>query len=264
MAETDLNTIEDERPRKLHWEWTLPTFLHPKKTLSLVAAQEKGVWFTPLLILSILAIVFVLISAPTRTQTIQNQAGASQPPDGFEYWAPEQQEQWFQSQSNKSGPLFVYVFPALSELGEIWIGWVLLGSILNLSLILNGSRGNGTTLLNITGWAFLPFAIRYLVRIISVLTTHQLIGSPGLSGLIAADASGFLMFLRPVLAHIDFYFLWMVALLIIGVMPVAGLKRTKVIFAILFSVLIVLALQALPGYTASKLGNLSLSGGFFF
>ena len=264
MAETDFTTIEDERPRKLHWEWTLPTFLRPKKTLSLITAQEKGVWFTPLLILSILAIAFVLISAPARTQTIQAQAGASQPPDGFEYWAPEQQEQWYQSQSNKSDPLFVYIFPALSELGGIWIGWVLLGSILNLSLILNGSRGNSTALLNLTGWAFLPFAVRFLVRIISVLTTHQLIGSPGLSGFIPADAGGFLLFLRPVLAHIDFYYVWMVVLLSIGVLPVAGLKRVKVIFAVLLSVVIVLALQALPGYAASKLGSLSLSGGFFF
>lgn len=264
MAEVDLNSIEADRPRKLHFEWALPTFFRPAATFKTIGTQENSVWSAPLLILSGLAILFVLLTASTRIQAAQAELSSAQLPEGFEeWWSAEQQQQYYASQANKTGPLFIYVFPVVSELAGVWIPWVLLGSILNISLTLNGSRGNGTTLFNLTGWAMLPLGLRSLVRTVAVLATGQTIQSPGLSGLVSADAGGFMTFLQPFMAHIDFYILWMVALLIVGVTHVSGLKRGKAVAAVIFSVLVVLALQALPGFIGAKLGGLSTGGMFF-
>jgi hypothetical protein len=262
MLETELNHIEEEvRPRKMHFDWVFPLFVRPGRTIKTIVTQENGVWFTSLLILSLLAILLVVIGGPARVQAAQ--VGGELPQD-FQYWSPDQQEQYFAGQANRSSPLFIYVFPILGVLAGVWFTWFLLGSILHLSLTLSGSRGTNTAALNLVGWAMLPLALRYIVQGISLLATHQVIQAPGLSGFIAAESGGFMIFLRSVLAHFDIYFLWMVALIMAGVLPLTGLSRGKAWVAVLAAVLIVLALQALPAYLGAALGGLSGSQPFYF
>lgn len=257
--ETDLNHIE--KPRKLHFEWVIPLFLRPVRTLKAIVASDNGVWQTPLLILSVLAILVVLVSAPSRTAEM-NQVGEL-PPD-FQYWAPEQQEEYLAAQSNKASPMFVYLFPILGSLIGIWLSWFLLGSILHLALTLSGSRGSNTQALNLVAWASLPFALRYLVQAVAILSSKRLIQAPGLSGFVAADAEGFTAFLRILLGFVDIYLIWQLILLMAGSLPLTSLSRGKAWTAVFISVLIMLALQSAPGYVAKLLGGLELTQGFFF
>jgi hypothetical protein len=256
MVETDLSLIEDARPRGWHFEWTFPIFFRPARTLKAISEKEHGVWLTPLTLLSLLAILFVLVGGPVRTTTAQ--VGAEIPQD-FQYWSQDQQQQYLNGQANKTSPLFIYIFPSLLELAGVWIPWLLLSLILNLSLTLNGSRGNGTGALNLAGWAFMPFALRYIVRGISLLATHSAIQAAGLSGFVDATAGGFLAFLRPVLEHIDFYWMWMILLLMLGVLPLTGLSKGKAWLAVFITVVIVLALQALPGYIGTRLTGIAMA-----
>lgn len=261
MAETELTDLEELRPRRTRFEWVLPLFFRPGRTLKAVTAENNGVWITPLIVLSILAIVFVLAGAPLRTQAAQV---VGEPPPDFQWWTPEQQEQYFASQANRASPVAIYVFPILGALAGVWIPWFLLGSILHLALTLSGSRGTNTAALNLAGWASLPFAIRYIVRAASLLIDGKLIQSPGLSGFIGADAAGFQSFLRIALVNVDLYLIWMTVLLLVGVVPLTGLTRGKTWFAVVVSVLILLALQAVPGLIAASLGGLSVNRPFFF
>ena len=67
------------------------------------------------------------------------------------------------------------------------------------------------------------------------------------------------------LGFVDIYFLWMVALLLIGAAIISGMQRGKTWVTVLVAVLILLALQALPGFIGGQLGGLSGAGsGFFF
>ncbi|GIV63017.1 MAG: hypothetical protein KatS3mg045_0356 [Bellilinea sp.] len=263
MAETELNDIEgveEPRPRRLRWDWLLPVFFRPGRTMHAVSQQEKGVWLAPLLVLSLLALIVSLAGGPARAAAAQ--PGGELPPD-FQYWPPEQQEQYFQSQQNRASPLVIYGLPALGALAGIWVGWFLLGSILHLALTMVGSRGSNTAALNLAAWASMPFAIRFIVQAVYMLTTQQVIQAPGLSGFIAADAAGFAAFLRPLLAHVDVYTLWMIILLLIGAAPLTGLGKGKTWAAVILSVLLLLALQALPGYIASRLSGLNPTRMFF-
>jgi hypothetical protein len=147
----------------------------------------------------------------------------------------------------------------------LWVSWFLLGSILHLALTLAGSRGTNTAALNLTGWAMLPLGPRMIVQMAVVLINKQLIAGQGLSGFIASDATGFLLYLRSMLGFVDIYFLWMVALLLIGAAIISGMQRGKTWDTVQFAVLILLALQALPGFIGGQLGGLSGAGrGFFF
>lgn len=254
MAEIELEQLEAARPRRMHMEWVLPLFFHPRRTLKKVGEQEHSVWIAPLLILSILAVLVILAGGQPRT--IQSQSNIETPLD-FQYWPPEMQQEFMDNQAAKAGPLYIYIFPALGALAGVWIPWFLLGVILHLVLTLSGSRSSNTTALNLVGWASLPFAIRFIIQAIAIMTSKQLIGSPGVSGFIAADVNGFMTFLRGVLAQVDLYLIWQILLLVVGVLPLTGLTRSKAWTAVLLSVLIVVALKALPALIGSQLSGLS-------
>jgi hypothetical protein len=235
--------------------------VRPGRTLKTIVTRENAVWQTPLLILSVLAIVLVLVGGPLRAAEAQ-QVGEL-PPD-FQYWTPEQQEEYMASQANRANPIFIYLFPALGSLIGIWLSWLLLGSFLHLALTLSGSRGSNTQALNLAGWASLPFALRYIVQAIAILTNNSLITAPGLSGFIAADAEGLAVYLRFLLTFIDIYLIWQVALLMTGSLPLTGLPRRKAWPAVILSVVLLLLLQAVPGYVGQLLSGLDISGGIYF
>ncbi len=260
MSESELIQTPS-RPKRQHFEWVLPIFIKPAKTLDSIAKHENGAWQTPLLILSVLVIILVLVGGPIRAQSAQ--MGGELPPD-FQYWPQEQQDQYFASQANQVSPLFIYIFPAAGALIGLWVTWFILGSILHLILTLSGSRSSNTASLNLVAWASMPFAVRYLVQIIAVLITRQLISAPGLSGFMAAEGSGGMAFLRAFLALVDIYLIWQIALLLIGVLPLSGLNRGKAWLVTLLAVLIILSLQALPGLLGSVLSGLSITRPFFF
>ncbi len=263
MAEADIDTLENnEHPRRLRFDWLLPLFFRPRRTLGEIAEQNHGVWLTPLLVLSLLAIVAVLVASPIRQQAAQM---GSETPQDFQYWSAEQQQQYMEAQANSAGPLFTTVFPALTSLLGLWISWFLLGSILHLALTLTGSRSSSTAALNLAAWASLPLGLRFIVQTVAMLAQKQLIAGPGLSGFIAADATGLILYLRSMLSFVDIYFLWMVVLLLIGAVIISGMHRTKAWVTALVAVILLLALQALPGFIGSQLSGLSSGGtGFFF
>src|SRR5665648_133209 len=84
-------------------------------------------------------------------------------PEGFEYFSPEQQQQFQESLAVGASPVVTIIFPLVTRFLGIWLGWFLLASILHLSLTLNGSRSSNRSILNVVSWASLPFVIRDLI-----------------------------------------------------------------------------------------------------
>jgi hypothetical protein len=256
---TELDVLPIQRPRRLRLDWLGPLFWRPRQTLSRVQEEGHATWLAPLLLLTLLAIVAILIAGPIRQESAA--AKPQTPPQDFQYWSPEQQNQYMQSMATASGPTIVYVMPAVSELLKIWLGWFLFAAILHLSLTLAGSRGNMTSALNLVAWAGLPAALRYLVQIGSMLFAHQLVAHPGLSGFAPADGSFIVRYLGAILPFIDIYLVWTVALLLVGLIPTSGISAGKLIVTLLISLAILLFLEALPGFIGAQLGALGGGGG---
>jgi hypothetical protein len=260
MTENDILPLEN--PRRFHFEWVLPLFFRPRRTLKLATDENTPTWITPLLVLTVLALALALVAGPVRKQAALN--GPSELPADFQYWSTQQQEQYFASQALKSGSLFVVVFPALTAVAQVWVGWFLLAAVLHLSLTLAGSRSTFTADLNLVGWASLPLALRMIIQGMAVLTTRTLISQPGLAGFTAADAAGAALFLRSLLVLVDIYAIWRVVLLIVGGRAVTGLSAGKVFFSTLVAVLIVWTLAALPAFVLGQFSGLSTIRPFFF
>jgi hypothetical protein len=90
-----------------------------------------------------------------------------------------------------------------------------------------------------------------VVEIIAVLTTLRLIEIAVLSSLIAANAEGFSVFLRGILANIDLYYVWHVILLLVGAVPLSGLSKSKANQATLNAAITMLLLYAVPALLSS-------------
>lgn len=260
--ETTVTDIK-EKPKKnqFHFEWILPVIFRPRKTVETITSQEKPVWLTPLLVVSVLIILATLVAGPIKRNIIQMGLNT---PENFQYYSAEQQAQFMSAQANRTSPLFLYVFPIATSLAGLWVSWFLLSSLLHLSLTLAGSRAQNIRSYNLAGWSLLPIGVRYLVRIVAMLVTKTVISNPGLSGFITGDLKGFTAFAAALLGLIDLYFIWQIILLLVGVRPLSGLKRSKAWMATAVSLLILVLLQAVPGFLSSALGGLTTSTPFFF
>ncbi|HSM24576.1 MAG TPA: Yip1 family protein [Anaerolineaceae bacterium] len=259
MTDLDLDLEVEEKPRKFTLQYLIPILIKPRKTLDEIVEKEHAVWIAPLVALMVTALILVLVQAPLIGM-------ASQPagqPEMYEYYSPEQQQQYENAVNMGSSPIITIIFPLVGKMIGIWIGWVLLGSILHLSLTLNGSRSSNRTALNVVAWSSVPFLLRDIVQIIAILITRQIIQQPGLSGFMAEGVTGFGSFLTVFLSFIDLYLIWQIVLIGLGAKRISGLKSSKSWIATMIAVIIFLVLKSIPGFIAAQLSGLSPTRMFF-
>jgi hypothetical protein len=259
--ETELDTSVKNRKSPWLFNWIPAILIRPRATIQLINKEQKHIWLTPLVVLSVLAILVVVIAAPIRRNAIQ--MGLTTPPD-FQYYSADQQAQFYNAQATQTSPLFMYVFPILFSLVAIWLSWFILGSVLHLALTLSGSRALSIKSYNMVGWSMVPLGVRSMVQIIAMIITRSTINGAGLSGLVSAEATGVTAYLAALLGLIDIFFIWHIVLLILGTRDYSGLARKKALSATLISLFIFMIIFALPGFLQSILSTLSFTRYYFF
>ena len=262
MENSELDMLlERKKPRKFYLGWTFPILIRPKKTLEEVITKEQAVWIGPLVLLSICAALFVLASA-SLPQQIQPQVNSNDM--GYEYYySPEQQELIQEAASSGVSPLFSIGFPLAGKLLGIWAGWLFLGIILHLVLTISGNRSENKKIMNITAWAMIPIAIRFLVQAAVVLISRQTISGQGLSGFAPTEPGVLNTIFQSLLGQIDIYLIWQVLLLITGTILLSSNHKTKSFLSVLISVLLIMLLSSVPAIIGSQLSGLA-QGSFYF
>lgn len=261
MSETTAASPAELRPRRFQLDWVLPVLFRPRSAFQRLSAAAGDTWWTPLLI--VMAAELIRVWAAGSVRQVLAAAGQVALPADFQYWSPDQQAQFTQAQQAATGPVFVYVLPGFAAGLGLWLGWLLTAALLHLILTMLGGRSTTRGALNVVAWAALPFAVRALVRAGYNWTTQTLIAGPGLAGFAPADAGGWAVFAREFLALVDIYVVWYAALLMIGSRQAAGLARGKVVAGGLAAVVLLLALQALPGFLLAQAGGLQIVRPFF-
>ena len=258
---TDVVLDQAERPRRLHLEWVFPILFKPRSAFTKIVGQGASVWLTPILLLTLTALARIVVAGSIK-QAAALSGGLALPPD-FEFYPPAMQAQYMQAMQATSSPVFLYIFPAITALAGVWMGWLLVSGMLHLILTLLGGRGDTGLTLNVVAWAGLPFAVRDIVQTVFMMLTRQLISTPGLSGFISLESTGGLAFLAQLLRYVDLYLIWHVILLVIGVRAGTSLSMPKAVGSTLFTVLLVIALQALLGFLSLQLSSLTVIRPFF-
>lgn len=258
MSETIPISSKKESPSR--WAWIPLVLFKPNRAFAWMANAPGNQWVMPLLLLSLVVLLRVAVAGPIKQQmTINDQ---TLPPD-FEYYSPEAQRQFEQAAASTRSPVFIYVFPALTSIAGVWVGWLIVGGLLHLVLTLLGGRGDTGMAMNLVAWAGLPFAVRDLVRIGFMLSTHRLVQVPGLAGFAPIGESALTAYLTALLGLIDLYLIWHILLLMIGVKVTNELSLGKAFSAVVFIFLPVLLLQALLIHLGTSLSNLTIIRPFF-
>lgn len=253
----EMELLEDN-PRKLRFDWLIPAIIHPKRTMKEISEQHKGVWLAPILLLSVMMILVVLASGPASKAALQN--ASAELPEDFQYYSPEQQEQFLAARAGKMNPAFIYVLPALGKIAVVWISWFLLGGILYLVLMMMGSHITSIAAFNLAAWSSFPLVLRSIVQIIAILVTGQLIRAPGLSGFAPEGASGIVALFWAMMRSFDLYLIWQVILLGLGIIPLSKMSRGKAWAAVILAVAMFIVLISLPTFIGAQLSS-SMKGG---
>ena len=242
-------------------KWLGALWFKPGATFLKIIAADGKTWWLPLVLLSILQLVKNLVEISARKAAALMATPAL--PQGMQYITPDQQGQIDQSVNYQSGIFFTFFLPLLLGLAGIWITWLILSSILHISLTLGGSRSGSGTTFNIAAWASLPIAIRLIIQTIGVLVTQSLISHPGFSGFITIQGRATLIF-STLLGMIDLFFLLQLVYLIIGTAHLGGVTRRKAIATVVISVGLTMLLSAIPAFVSYSISGMNITRPFFF
>ena len=248
--------LEQTPTRRFDFSRILPVLIRPRQTFREMAAEARPSWLTPMLVLSITALLVILVAGYLKTRAAM-MGEVTLPPD-WQWWTPEMQNNYMQAQQATQGKTFMYIIPLVGAWTGLWLGWVLVGGLLHLGSTLLGGRGTMQGALNVVAWASLPFAIRDILKVIYMLSSGHAIGSPGLSGF--ANSAGFL---PQLLSRLDIFVIWYIVLLIIGAAIFDGLSRGKAVVDVLVVILLVLLAQAGLGTLVSGMGGQAIQRPFF-
>ncbi len=259
MAELEI--AQTDTPGRFQFNWVPEVLFRPRRAFAKITAQNHGVWLTPLLVLTLMMVARVLASGWVR-QNFAMTGELPLPPD-FQYYSPEQQAQFMQAMQATQGPVFIYVFPLISGVLGIWLGWLLVGGLLHLVTTMLGGRGDTMSAMNLVAWASLPFAVREGVRVAALVISRQLIENPGLSGFAPIDSSGIMAYLSAWLPLVDLYLIWHIILLVLGGRAANSLTPGKAMSGVVLTMLVILGLQALVSFLSTQLGSLTIIRPFF-
>ena len=261
MTQAELSTPIPTTHKRNHLDWVLPALFRPKSAFEKILNDSLANWSTPIvIIMAVTLLQVVLVGMLSEDASASGQVSL---PPSFQYYTPEQQAQLQKAMSVSNGPVFTYVFPSILATGKIWLGWLLVGAGLHLLRTLMGGRGSSRSIMNVAAWAGLPFAAREIVQTCYMLLAQDLIRYPGLSGFAPMEVGTFNLFIAELLKQIDIYWIWHVALLILGVRLYKDLGRTKAVMSVLLIQLIAIGLQTLPGLLAAQMGNLTIIRPYF-
>jgi hypothetical protein len=243
------------------WQLGLAIWRRPREVLGKILQEPRGAWKLPLLLLTLTAILHVLVAAPLLKAQMQSQPAPL--PQGFEYYPPAMQEQYMRAVEVTSGPAFIYVFPLALGLARTWLGWLFVGGALYLMMTLLGVKASSGAVLALSAWSGLPYLLRDLIQSGYMLAAHQLVQSPGLSGFISQDGSAFNQLIGQGMQFLDIYLVWQFAFLLIGLPIIAPSSSSKRWVSALVVLILVLLLQAMPGFLGQRLSSMTIIRPYF-
>jgi hypothetical protein len=242
--------------RNWRFDWVIPVLIHPKQAFAEIAAQTRGVWLTPLVILTVAALLQTMMAGSIQQKLAES--GTLPIPEAAQWWTPEQLAQYQQVMTGMNNPVFYYALPALRIVIGVWAGWLIFGALLHLLLTLLGGRSSMGVTLNVVAWASLPIALRYLVQFGKMMQSNQFIQGHGLAGFAPSGEGIVFAVIALALALIDLYVIWQIVLLVIGIKASSALTTPRAWISVLLTLAIVLVFQIGTGYALSLFSQLTV------
>ncbi|MBC7226707.1 MAG: YIP1 family protein [Thermoflexales bacterium] len=216
----------------------------PRATFRYLNENGRRLWWLPALIAVVMVILPIVVGSPIQAR-LAREAVAEIQAQMDEMLSPEQRQQMEQAQQIAASPLVITVFPSITAVLGLVVGWLAWAGALYLVGMVAGGHASFGALFRMVVWAWIPYALRGFLQTLYILFTGQLIAHPGLSGLVADTRSVGEMLQSPpttgqllassFLSRVDLFLFWNLALLVVGttvVTRLSGRKATALVLAI--------------------------------
>lgn len=198
----------------------------PRVTLSYLHAQGHRTWWLPATLTVLFLVLPLALQAPFLAQQAREAVLESQRQAEERFGQSLSDEQIQQMTAVTASPLITFVFPAISSVVALIVGWLVRAGALYLAGLLLGGRSTFGAMLSMTIWTWVPYTVRGIFRTIYIPLAGQPVINEGLSGFVQGTGLGSII-IRALLGQIDIFLVWHLVLLTIGVMTVTRLPCRK-------------------------------------
>lgn len=200
----------------------------PRSTLTYLrdAGGLSWLWLAGLAV--VVLIISLVVALPISRAAAEQQVEAMREQFG-ENITPVQEAQIQQMSAFAGNPLFIIVIPAITGAFVLVIGWLIRGGVLYLFSLVLGGQAKFGAMFRMGLWTTLPDVVRMIVTTVGTAITGRALNS-GLASLAAPEGvipSGSTALWQAFLGGIDVYWLWAIALTVIGVAVTARLSWRK-------------------------------------
>ncbi|MDW8068350.1 MAG: YIP1 family protein [Anaerolineae bacterium] len=211
--------------------------LRPRATFQYLAGEGRWRWWIPALLAAVMVVMPIVVATPINTRQALEALKTTQEMLNQQTLSPEQQQQMEQAQKMVTSPLFITVFPSITAVLGLAVGWLAWAGALYLIGIVIGGPASFGDLFRMVVWAWIPYTLRGFLQTLYILLAGQTIAHPGLSGLVASPQGVKEMLTAPptmgqmvvlaLLSRIDLFLFWNLALLVVGTIVVTRLSPRK-------------------------------------
>ncbi len=205
----------------------LGMIIRPRVTLGHLRDAGGPSWMWPAVLAVVLFIASVLVQAPITRAAINERLERQEEVFG-QGLTPQEQAQADRMRALMTGPLVTIVFPVVTGLIGLSLGWLFRAGALYLPSLAFGGQARFGDIFRMSLWTSLPDSARLLVTTLGTFFTGRLLTS-GLAATVTPGASPDVpsILLRTFLSQLDVYLIWGLALTAIGIAVTARLSGRK-------------------------------------
>ncbi len=222
--------------------------IRPRATFKSLREMNKGYWWLAFLMTIAALLLYTAVSASVTSRVIQSLT----PPAGAVITGDTTVTM---PQATQSSSFIIVVVPLAAGIVTILLGYVFRSLIAFGASLVMGGHSTFRQTFRMAVWTTIPSVFRYVVQSIAIASTQGRIIS-GLSGVMTALETRSLPFLNTLLGRIDFYTVWSLVLLGIGIAVTSKLGKGKSFIAVLIYIVIFTAGLLLFYVVSSAVGGL--------
>jgi hypothetical protein len=244
--------------------------IRPRDTLRYLNERGGRRWWLPALLAVLMAVLPVIVGAPMAAEQAREAVLANQERMAEQQGTELSEEQRAQMEGVVASPLIIVVFPAVAGVLGLVVGWLMWSGVLYLTGMVFGGRSTFGALFRVVVWTWWPYVLRGLLQTAYIAVSRQLILNPGLSGFVSSVSSadeiivaspnmGQLV-LSSLLARVDLFLFWRLALVVVGTVVVMRISWRKAVLIVGLIWLLLTALGVLPALVGGMFSGLMAAG----
>ncbi|GAB4480793.1 MAG: hypothetical protein Kow00124_27860 [Anaerolineae bacterium] len=249
--------VESPRERLSIPETLIGVIIHPYRTFERMRTAERGHWWIVAVLAALLAVVGVIATSRITMAASEEELRRALDMDGDGELTGTELETFEQAQTFATNPVFTVALPAIGGLIGLALGYAVRGGVLFLLGMALGGRTRFGPVFRMAVWTTLPDVVRSLLSATVTLVTGRIPAS-GLSAVMTSAEASAAPVVSAFLSGIDFYTVWGLALIALGMAATAQMSKGKgAVVALIWWALVTLVsvgMVALSLLLASQMG----------